>query len=123
MVLVDTSSWIHFLRPQGDKEVRSRVEITLFNGEACWCQLVRLELWNGARGQKEKQVLEEFERVIPDLPVSEEVWQCSVELARNARARGVSVPATDLLIAACARQHGASIEAADSDFDMIAAIP
>lgn len=123
MVLVDTSSWIHFLRPQGDKEVRSRVEIILFNGEACWCQLVRLELWNGARGQKEKQVLEEFERVIPDLPVSEEVWQCSVELARNARARGVTVPATDLLIAACARQHGASIEAADPDFDMIAAIP
>jgi predicted nucleic acid-binding protein len=30
------------------------------------------------------------------------------------------VPATDILIAACARQHGEDLEHADGDFDAIA---
>ncbi len=122
MILVDTSSWIHFLRPQGDGPVRNRVENALINGEACWCPLVRLELWNGARGQKEQRVLKEFGQIIPELPINDEVWQRAVDMARIARARGITVPATDILIAACARQHDAAIEAADSDFDLIAPI-
>ncbi len=122
MVLIDTSSWIHFLRPDGDGVVRDRVESALIHGEACWCPLVRLELWNGASRKKEQRILEEFERVIPELPVNGEVWRCSIDLARNARARGVTIPATDILIAACARHHGVAIETADSDFGMIASI-
>lgn len=122
LILVDTSSWIHFLRSRGDVEVRIRVESALTSGVACWCPPVRLELWNGARGQQEQRVLAEFDRILPDLPITEEIWQCSVDLARNARARGVTIPATDILIAACARQHGAAIEAADSDFDLVASI-
>jgi predicted nucleic acid-binding protein len=34
----------------------------------------------------------------------------------------VTVPATDILIAACARHHGASIEAADAHFIDLAAL-
>jgi predicted nucleic acid-binding protein len=32
------------------------------------------------------------------------------------------VPATDILIAACARRHGAELETADSDFERLAAL-
>lgn len=46
MVLVDSSSWIHLLRPDGDSAVRERVELALRTGDACWCAMVRLELWN-----------------------------------------------------------------------------
>jgi predicted nucleic acid-binding protein len=60
VILVDTSSWIHFLRPKGSVEVRQRVERTLKDGEACWCPVVRLELWNGARGRKESAVLRDL---------------------------------------------------------------
>jgi predicted nucleic acid-binding protein len=31
----------------------------------------------------------------------------------------VSVPATDILIAACARRHGAALETADADFELL----
>jgi hypothetical protein len=34
----------------------------------------------------------------------------------------VTVPATDILIAACARRHGAELEHADRDFDAIASV-
>ena len=94
MVLVDTSSWIHFLRPDGDRDVRARVESALRAGTARWCPLVRLELWNGAGGEREKKVLREFERVLPELAIDDAVWSGARDLARRCRAAGVTAPAT-----------------------------
>ncbi|MPZ20185.1 MAG: PIN domain-containing protein [Luteitalea sp.] len=122
MVLVDTSSWIHFLRPDGDAIVRGRVEAALHAGSARWCSLVRLELWNGAGGDREKRILRDFERHVPELGITPEVWNDAYELARRCRTAGVTVPATDLLIDACARCHGAALEHADGDFDQIAKV-
>ena len=107
------------MRPNGDAATRARVERILGDGDACWCPVIRLELWNGAGGDREKAVLREFGRVLPDLPITDEVWQESVALARRARTRGVSVPSTDLLIAACARRHGAGLETSDADFELL----
>lgn len=117
MVLIDTSSWIHFLRPKGDTAARARVEAALVAGDACWCPMVWLELWNGAGGSQERKVLRDLERHLPSLEIDGQTWQLACELARKAREKGVSIPATDLLIAACARQYGVRLEHADSDFD------
>lgn len=122
MILVDSSSWIHFLRPNGDPVVRSRVEAALISGDACWCPLVRLELWNGAAGDRDRKTLRDFESVLPELAIDDEVWADAYELARRARSVGVSVPATDIVIAACARRHGADLETADVDFERLAAL-
>ena len=119
MVLVDTSAWIHFLRPDGDAASRARVAAHLAAGTARWCPIVRLELWNGAGGDREKKVLREFERLIPELAITTVVWNDACDLARRCRAEGVSVPATDVLIAACARHYGVGLEHADTDFDLI----
>lgn len=120
LLLIDTSSWIHLLRPKGDPAVRARVERALQAGEACWCPMVRLELWNGAGGDREKKVLRDFEKLLPELQINTDVWLAAHELARRARAAGVSVPATDLLIAACAKHHGADLEHSDWDFTQLA---
>lgn len=123
MILIDSSSWIHFLRPNGDPLVRARVEAALTSGEAAWCPLVRLELWNGAAGDREKKILRDFEAVLPELAIDGDVWSVSYELARRARSAGVSVPATDVLIASCARRHRVELETADSDFQWLATVP
>ena len=120
LVLIDTSSWIHLLRPDGDPEVRRRVEVALRSGDACWCPIVQLELWNGARGDHEQRVLRRFAEVLPVLAMDEDVWSAAYDLARRARSRGVTVPAADVAIAACARRHGAGLESADRDFDLLA---
>jgi predicted nucleic acid-binding protein len=120
MTLIDTSAWIHSLRSDGDPAVTRRVRALLESGQAVWCPMVRLELWNGARGDHEKQVLKSLERDIPELPVDREVWSTSFELARKARQNGIAAPATDLLIAACARHHGADIEHDDGHLTALA---
>ncbi len=94
----------------------------LASGQACWCPPVQLELWNGARGQQERKVLRHFANALPELAADESVWQEAYNLARQARARGVTVPAADVLIAACARYHGAALETADSDFMLLESI-
>lgn len=119
MLLVDTSSWIHALRPEGDLEARRRVERLLEGGEACWCPMVRLELWNGARGAHEMRVLRDMEERLPDLPIDAEVWALGADLARKARGKGLTIPATDLVIAACARRHGVGLEHTDEHFDAL----
>ncbi|MCY4339395.1 MAG: PIN domain-containing protein [Gammaproteobacteria bacterium] len=116
LILVDSSSWIYLLRPNGDPIVRSGVEQALRSGQACWCPLIQLELWNGAGGRQEKKVLREFAEVLPELPITGGVWEAAYDLARRARKHGVTIPASDLIIAACARYHQVELETADQDF-------
>ena len=109
MTLIDTSAWIEQLRRGGDTRVRRQVETLLSSGEAAWCPLVRLELWNGARGATEHAVLQQMETRVPSLGIGEAVWHQAVALASAARAHGITVPATDLLVEACARHHEVSL--------------
>ena len=102
--------------------MRARVESALTAGEACWCPLVRLELWNGAAGERDRKILSDFESVLPELSIDDEVWAAADALARRARPSGVSVPATDILIAACARRHGAELETTDADFALLRSV-
>jgi len=72
MTLVDTSSWIEYLR-QKDSPVTLRVQDLLLQGEASWCDMTLVELWNGASGAREKRELAELEKEITLLPVNEGV--------------------------------------------------
>ena len=45
----------------------------LSEGEACWCSLVRLELWNGAQARREGAVLRDLERALPELKIDDDV--------------------------------------------------
>ena len=115
--MVDSSSWIEALRTTGSPSVRQRVRELLETGEAAWCDMVRLELWNGAAGDREKRVLREFDRDLPCLTIGGEVWQKACELSQYARSAGATAPATDLLIFVCARHHRVSLEHNDPYFD------
>jgi len=119
MTLIDTSSWVEALRVNGDKTVRNRVRDLLLQTDAVLCDIVLLELWNGVRGEREKAKLSQLQRDVPCLPTSPEVWGLARNLARRCRSAGFTIPATDLLISACAHHHGASIEHRDAHFDRI----
>ena len=89
-------------------------------GEAAWCPLVELELWNGAQGDREFAAIRRMADTLLSLDVDAEVWALARDLARSCRERGVTVPATDLAVAACARRHDVRLEHNDRHFDLIA---
>ena len=119
MTLVDTSSWVHYLRRRGDAVVAERVSVLLESGEAAWCPPVRLELWNGVGDEGDRRILRDFERTLPELPVTEDVWKAAFALAERCRRAGKTTPAIDVLIAACARHHRVDVDHADSHFEIL----
>ena len=121
-VMVDSSSWIHALRRRGNAETRARVQQLLDDQTAAWCEMVRLELWNGVRNDEERRALDVLDATLPRVPITDNVWSAAVNCGSKARAAGLSVPATDVLIFACAREFGLSIEHTDRHYGMLEAL-
>ena len=118
-ILIDTSAWIDAFRKDGDQEIRRSVRGITAEGRAVLCDMVRVELWNGAGGTAERKMLRELEKNLECLPTSSEVWSCAIDLARSCRRRGLTIPATDLVIAACASHHEVGLLHHDTHFDQI----
>ncbi len=121
-VLIDASSWIEALRSSGREDIRERVRGLLLDDLAAWCDMVAVELWNGARGDYEKRNLKALDAQITCLPTTAEVWQLARSLAQKCRDAGHTIPSADLVIVACGRFHDAAIEHCDQHFDLIAEV-
>jgi predicted nucleic acid-binding protein len=80
------------------------------------CDAVRLELWNGARSARDHRVLRAMEEDLETVPTTAEVWTVARRLARSSRRRGLTIPAMDLLIAACAAHHRCELVHHDARF-------
>lgn len=122
MKLVDTSCWVHALRQSGDAVVREQVRCLMEAGEAAWCPIVRLELWNGVGSERDRRNLRMLEDVLPELPIGDETWQAARELADRGRKAGKTAPVQDVLIAACARVHGVEVMHDDEHFTWLMAL-
>ena len=68
---------------------------------------------------REKRVVTEMSTNLPSLEIDDSVWSTAYDLARKSRALGYTVPATDLMIAACARRYGVGLEHADAHLTAI----
>jgi predicted nucleic acid-binding protein len=118
MTLVDASSWIEFLRGR-DSEPSQRVKTLLARGNAAWCDMTLVELWNGAQGHPEKKALEELEAEVQLLAVNDRVWAKARQLARRSREKSITATSADLVIAACAANYDVDLEHCDTHFDKI----
>jgi predicted nucleic acid-binding protein len=117
--LVDTSAWIETLRASGKPAIRAKVSGLTADDRVVLCDAVRVELWNGAGGAREHRLLRAMEEQLETVPTTAEVWALARDLARSARAAGLTVPAIDLLIAACAEHHGLGLIHQDIHFEQL----
>lgn len=119
VTVVDTSCWIEAMRERGDEVTRRRVGELLQSGRARLTDIVRLELWNGVAGVDQRRFLHQLEELVETIPTTPAVWSEARALAVAARTRGVTVPATDLLVFAAAHVHGAELLHRDTHFDQL----
>ncbi len=119
LTLIDTSLWIEALRSGGDEKDRATVQEILEAGSAAWCEIIAIELWNSAKGKRELDALSHFQRAIPMLPISDEVWREARSLATKARSSGLSAPTVDIIIAACARHHNVHLAHKDRHLKLL----
>lgn len=116
MKLIDTSSWVEYFRER-ESEAGDNVETLVLSGEAAWCDITLVELWHGVRGTKEKRELAEMENEVERIPVDSAVWRLASKLALRCREKGLTVPISDIVTAACAITHGLELEHCDKHFN------
>lgn len=121
MKLVDTSSWIEFLRGR-ESEAGLRVKRLVKTEEAAWCDLIAVELWNGVRPGEETRTLAELDDAVTRYELSAPVWLRARKLAVLSRKNGITAPTADIVIAACAGYYRLEMEHVDAHFDKLMTI-
>ncbi|MEX2382182.1 MAG: PIN domain-containing protein [Opitutales bacterium] len=119
MILLDTSSLVHFLRRKGEPRVKERVRGLLATGEAALCEIVIVELWMGVGSREDEQDITQLISLLDSLPINSAVWERARELAVHCRKNGTPVPSSDIVIAACAFVNKAAIDYEDHHFAIL----
>lgn len=125
MQLVDTSIWVHALRPGGNPAIRAALRPLIVSGEAAVTEWILLELLTGLRASERNETLLRWFEPIARLDFGlGDVWEKTWETAAKLRRRGVSPTAADCLIAAVAMEHRVPLVHCDADFEaMKRAVP
>ena len=101
-VLVDTSAWILALKKSPPARARSVIDDLLAGGRIAIIPVIRLELLGGTKSQVEFQRLDRRLSALHQLPLAKAEWDESASLAFKLRRTGMTVPYTDIIIAAAA---------------------
>lgn len=118
LYLADTSAW-HWAR---HPTARAALQAELDRGAVATCAIVDAELMVSARSPRDADDLAAERRALRWLSTPDEIWDAVQTTQRalvdTARHRSVKIP--DLVIAAVAQRHGATVLHYDSDYDAIA---
>lgn len=119
-VLVDTSAWIEFFRPQGNEGMRHRIAQLIDDNEAALCGIVLAELLRGTRSDREYRDLQDRLLTLHYVDTPEYVWVRAGHLGNQLTRKGAVVPTTDLIIACVAMSNGLTLLHQDRHFPLIA---
>ncbi|MGH7318652.1 MAG: type II toxin-antitoxin system VapC family toxin [Candidatus Rokuibacteriota bacterium] len=124
MYLVDTSVWIHALRPAGHPAVRSLLRPLIVRGETATTEWILLELMTGLRASERGETLLQWFAAVPRLSLEPSWWEQAWKHAARLRRHGISPAAADCLIATVAIRHAVTLIHCDADFEtMKTALP
>lgn len=118
-VLLDTSVWVCYLRPRGYEDLKSELRTVLSEGGVYTCWPVNAELLVGARDDEGYARLLELLRALPQVPITEEVWEGASRLGHTMRRQGALIPLPDLLIAQATIERGLTLWHLDDHFEQI----
>jgi predicted nucleic acid-binding protein len=79
--------------------------------------IIRIELLGGTKSEKEFQRLKMRLDALEECGTDTSLWERAYDLAYQLRRKGVTIPYTDILIAACALAHEATILHVDAHYD------
>ena len=118
--LVDTSAWILALRKDFSPEVKERIDHLLKENTVITTGMVKLEILGGTKTESEFRRLKRRLDALDSVDLDTSLWEESYDLAFKLRRKGITVPYTDILIAACALKIGSTVVHADAHFDLMA---
>ena len=113
--MVDTSVWVEFFR--GKKTaIKKRLEDLLEENRAAVSGIILAELLTGIANEKEQCFLEECFLGLPYLEATREIFATAGKMGATLRKKGITMPISDLLIAALAKTHSLTVLTLDNHF-------
>lgn len=119
LLFLDTSAWARSLRPRAFEELKAAVREALDHRQIATCWVVTAELLIGTRDEATFNDLLGKMTAVPEIPITQVVWQEAARLGYRLRRQGVTIPVPDLLIAQCAIDSGRVLWHVDRDFERL----
>jgi len=120
MILVDSSAWIAYYRPDGSERLKNIIKRAISSDLVAINGIIIVEVLSGISKEGElKKVRSDF-RGFHYLSLLEETFFDASSLGSSLRKKGITVPATDLIIAVSAIKAMGTLYHLDSHFDLMA---
>lgn len=82
--------------------------------------MIRFEILGGTRTEEEFDRVKDRIGALEEISCDAELWESAGRLSFDLRRKGLTIPSTDILIAAAALKSESTLLHADSHFDIIA---
>ena len=116
-IIVDTSVWIEYLKNR--TTITEKLDQLLLAGHICTLGPVVAELLQGARTEKDYQLLINSISGLSYVETAVEDWIKAGTISFKLKKKGITIPITDCLIAVVAMRLNASIMSYDQHFEAI----
>ncbi len=115
--LVDTSVWIDFFK--GTPAVKALLEKLIAEDTVFTAGPILYELLQGVKSPEERKQVKEAFLATHYLEIRPDDWEGAASLAGDLRAKGITIPMTDILIAHLAKANHLEVLSFDLHFDQV----
>jgi len=121
VILADSSALIEFYRPNGQPAVQAAVTAAIAEDRLATNGVIQVEVVGFATNKEQRRRLSTDFSAFHWLSLDAEVFALATRLAFDLRRGGLTIPATDLIVAASAISASAELLHVDNHFSLIAA--
>jgi predicted nucleic acid-binding protein len=122
MIVADSSALIEYYRRGGSPAVQDAVAAAIADDVLAFNGIIFVEVVGFAADKPERRALLASFGAFHRLPLEDADFDLAASIGFDLRRRGRTVPATDLIIAACAIRAGAELLHVDDHFADIASV-
>jgi len=117
-IIVDTTVWIEFFRDEKSL-ISIHLQGLLRSGRVALTGMVLSEILQGVKGAREAALVKKSLEPLFFIEMNRKEWQTAGEMSAALRRKGVTIPLSDILIAAVAVNQDCEVFTTDPHFDSI----
>jgi predicted nucleic acid-binding protein len=120
-IIVDTCVWIEFFRRK-ESDITQHLKNLLRELKVIMVGMVMAEVLQGVKLPKETVLVKQNLERLPYLEITREMWEGAGEISASLRSEGVTIPLSDLIIAAAALAGKHEVFTIDPHFEKVAGL-
>jgi predicted nucleic acid-binding protein len=117
-IIVDTCVWIEFFR-KPESELTRHLKGLLRERKVIMVGMVMAEILQGVKDPKEANLVKQSMGKLPYLEMTRDIWVTAGETSASLRRTGITIPLSDLIIAAIALFGNHEIFTIDQHFNEV----